>query len=54
MTGSDVKETKIKKKSNMIDFTKGSAVKTIMMFYWPLLLTNMLQQLYNFADTLIV
>lgn len=37
-----------------IDFTQGSPLKLILSFYWPLLLTSMLQQLYNFADTWIV
>ncbi|MBE5833383.1 MAG: MATE family efflux transporter [Butyrivibrio sp.] len=37
-----------------IDFTQGSPSKLILSFYWPLLLTSMLQQLYNFADTWIV
>jgi len=37
-----------------IDFTTGSPLKLILTFYWPLLLTSMLQQFYNFADTWIV
>ncbi len=37
-----------------IDFTEGSPLKLILSFYWPLLLTSMLQQVYNFVDTLIV
>ncbi len=37
-----------------IDFTTGSPLKLILAFYWPLLLTSMLQQFYNFADTWIV
>ncbi|MCR5101728.1 MAG: MATE family efflux transporter [Butyrivibrio sp.] len=37
-----------------IDFTKGKPLKLILSFYWPLLLTSMLQQFYNFADTWIV
>ena len=41
-------------KKQTIDFTKGSPFKLIMSFYWPLLLTSMLQQFYNFADTWIV
>ncbi|MCR5417160.1 MAG: MATE family efflux transporter [Pseudobutyrivibrio sp.] len=36
------------------DFTVGSPLRLIMAFYWPLLLTSMLQQVYNFVDTLIV
>jgi putative MATE family efflux protein len=38
----------------IIDFTKGSPAKHIMNFYWPLLMTSMLQQIYNFVDVLIV
>ncbi len=49
----DNKEIKIIR-SREIDFTKGSPVKLILSFYWPLLLTSMLQQFYNFADTWIV
>ncbi|MCR4787688.1 MAG: MATE family efflux transporter [Lachnospiraceae bacterium] len=41
-------------KKQVIDFTKGSPFKLILSFYWPLLLTSMLQQFYNFADTWIV
>lgn len=41
-------------KKQVIDFTKGSSFRLIMAFYWPLLLTSMLQQFYNFADTWIV
>ncbi|WP_051524544.1 MATE family efflux transporter [Pseudobutyrivibrio sp. MD2005] len=42
------------RKSGQKDFTKGSPAKLILAFYWPLLLTSMLQQIYNFVDTLIV
>ncbi|MCR5399645.1 MAG: MATE family efflux transporter [Lachnospiraceae bacterium] len=41
-------------KKQVIDFTKGNPVSLILSFYWPLLLTSMLQQFYNFADTWIV
>ena len=37
-----------------VDLTKGSPLKLILSFYWPLLLTSALQQFYNFADTWIV
>ncbi len=47
------KEIKLAK-SKETDFTKGNPVKLILSFYWPLLLTSMLQQFYNFADTWIV
>ncbi len=40
--------------NQVIDFTKGDPHKLILSFYWPLLLTSMLQQFYNFADTWIV
>lgn len=41
-------------KRREIDFTEGSPLRLILSFYWPLLLTSMLQQVYNFVDTLIV
>ena len=41
-------------KKRELDFTEGSPLKLILSFYWPLLLTSTLQQLYNFADTWIV
>lgn len=40
--------------SDVKDFTKGSVPKILWSFFFPLFLTNMLQQLYNFADTAIV
>jgi putative MATE family efflux protein len=49
----ETKRYKIKSRSE-IDFTKGNPAKLILSFYWPLLLTSMLQQFYNFADTWIV
>ncbi|MBQ7959256.1 MAG: MATE family efflux transporter [Oscillospiraceae bacterium] len=36
------------------DLTKGSITSSILGFYFPMLLTNMLQQLYTVADTAIV
>ncbi len=41
-------------KSMETDFTQGNPAKLIVSFYWPLLLTSMLQHFYNFADTWIV
>ena len=38
----------VKKKTT--DFTTGSPAKHILMFYWPLIMTSMLQQIYNFVD----
>lgn len=37
-----------------IDFTKGSITKNLLLFFFPLLLTNTLQQAYTFADTVII
>ncbi len=42
------------KTASVSDFTNGNSTKQILGFFWPLLITSMLQQLYNFADTLIV
>ena len=42
----------VKKKTT--DFTTGSPAKHILMFYWPLIMTSMLQQIYNFVDMMIV
>lgn len=42
------------KEKQVTDLTKGSPLKLILSFYWPLILTSMLQQFYNFADTWIV
>ena len=36
------------------DLTQGSVVKTMLLFAGPMIMGNMLQQLYNIADTLIV
>ncbi|MCR5273294.1 MAG: MATE family efflux transporter [Lachnospiraceae bacterium] len=41
-------------KKNMVDFTEGNPTKLILAFFWPLLVTSLLQQFYNFADTWIV
>ena len=41
-------------KSREIDFTKGNPIPLILSFFWPLLMTSMLQQFYNFADSWIV
>lgn len=49
-----LKNRKKRKVRDTIDFTQGDITKQILAFYWPLLLTSMLQQLYNFVDTLIV
>lgn len=37
-----------------VDFTNGKTTGQILRFFFPLLMTNLLQQLYNFADTAIV
>ncbi len=41
-------------KSKTIDFTVGKPSSLIMQFFWPLLMTSMCQQLYNFVDSMIV
>lgn len=40
--------------TNTYDLTKGSPAKLILKFYFPMLFTNMLQQVYTIADTAIV
>lgn len=40
--------------TNVTDFTQGDPLSHIMSFYWPLLFTSMLQQIYNFVDMMIV
>ena len=37
-----------------IDFTQGKPSRAILRFFFPMLLTGMLQQFYSFADTAIV
>ena len=37
-----------------LDLTKGSVTKGMLMFALPMICSNLLQQLYNIADTLIV
>ncbi|MCR5166689.1 MAG: hypothetical protein K6C13_05655 [Oscillospiraceae bacterium] len=39
---------------NTYDLTEGKPSKLILRFFFPMFFTNMLQQLYNFADTIIV
>ncbi|MBS6396305.1 MAG: MATE family efflux transporter [Clostridiales bacterium] len=41
-----------KQKTN--DLTKGNITITLLQFAWPMILGNLLQQMYNVADTLIV
>lgn len=41
-------------KSKTIDFTEGKPSSLITQFFWPLLMTSMCQQLYNFVDSMIV
>lgn len=36
------------------DLTEGRVTKQILNFFFPMLMTNMLQQVYNFADTVVV
>lgn len=37
-----------------LDLTKGSVLKVILVFAWPIMISNIFQQLYNTADTMIV
>ena len=37
-----------------VDFTAGRTTGQVLRFFFPLLMTNLLQQLYNFADSAIV
>ncbi len=46
--------TKFERSKKITDFTSGSPAKHILKFYWPLLFTSMLQQVYNFVDMMIV
>lgn len=39
---------------NTNDFTKGSVSKVLLRFFFPMLLTNILQQIYSFADMVII
>ena len=39
---------------NTKDMTQGNTAKIIFSFFLPMLMTNLLQQVYNFADTAIV
>lgn len=43
-----------RKKELDCDFTKGNITKNLLKFSLPLMAGNLLQQLYNIADTLIV
>lgn len=40
--------------TKVTDFTRGNPAVHIMRFFWPLLLTSTLQQVYNFVDMMIV
>lgn len=40
--------------SEVLDFTQGDIRKNIIRFFFPMLITNLLQQIYSFADTAIV
>lgn len=41
-------------KNKAVDLTKGAILPTILQFAWPILISNIFQQLYNTADTMIV
>ena len=40
--------------AKVYDLTHGKVSKLILSFYFPMLFTNLLQQIYNIADTAIV
>lgn len=40
-----------KKKTTTRDMTQGNIVKQVLLFALPLMLGNLLQQMYNIADT---
>ncbi|NLK89088.1 MAG: MATE family efflux transporter, partial [Clostridiaceae bacterium] len=42
------------KKDTLIRMTTGSPAKLILRFTWPLLLGNLMQQLYNIVDSIVV
>ncbi len=44
----------MEKTKTVTDFTQGKVKSIILKFYFPLLITSMLQQFYSFADTAIV
>ena len=41
-------------KKNTIDFTTGSVAKKLLAFVLPIILSTMLQDLYNMADKIVV
>lgn len=41
-------------KNRTLDLTRGAILPTLLQFAWPILISNILQQLYNTADTMIV
>ncbi|WP_161980291.1 MATE family efflux transporter [Streptococcus sp. S784/96/1] len=41
-------------KNSGLDLTKGSVLKVILAFAWPIMVSNIFQQLYNTTDTMIV
>lgn len=41
-------------KSRQIQLTEGNILKTLLLFSIPMIVGNLLQQIYNIADTIIV
>lgn len=41
-------------KNRTLDLTRGAILPTLLQFAWPILISNIFQQLYNTADTMIV
>ncbi|MDE5596927.1 MAG: MATE family efflux transporter, partial [Lachnospiraceae bacterium] len=41
-------------KTQIKDFTQGNVTKQLIVFAWPLFLSNLLQVVYNMADMMVV
>ena len=50
----ETKSSEMPRRSGRIDMTEGSIWKSLILFSLPLILGNLLQQLYNTADSVIV
>ena len=47
-------ETAVKKKRVGIDLTEGPIMKTLLTFAIPIILTNLIQQIYSLVDLMVV
>ena len=48
------KEEMFMQKTQIKDFTKGGITKPLLVFVWPLFLSNLLQVVYNMVDMIVV